>query len=255
MTTLLQHWACVHSFSRSCSLHQSTGVNGLTKLQWLQAFVGIAFAFVSRAVANADRLPMALHLVHALSAARNATFKNSMDTSKDMQWELLLKGSTPVAIGVEADSAAVHTPAWMPERSRAAFTNLVTALPEVASAFEPAHDAAWATWQQRNDTSAGADLPQGPAQLLSALQQALVVQVLSPERLHAALASYAASELAVQALAPPPLSFEALAAEAGTHMPVLFVTAPGGDPSALLREHAHRRAYSDCVCSISTTSA
>lgn len=67
-------------------------------------------------------------------------------------------------------------------------------------------------------------------------------QALRPDRLPAALHDLAASELGLQNVAPMAQSIAALADEASSGVPVLFVVTAGGDPSHDLRAHALKSA-------------
>jgi dynein heavy chain 2, cytosolic len=198
----------------------------------IQALVSTVFAYATCSIFNADRLAFGLHLAHRLSRSKERSSGASSGITFEA-WDHLLKGGMATG-GARAESA----PKWLPAAQHGAFSALVQALPSVKAAFNPANDAAWASWLQA--PQAGTPLPPCAQQLLH-IEQALVVQALRPDRLHSALAGFAAAELAVPSMAPGALSMEALAQEADCGAPVLFLTAPGGDPSHELREHGTRR--------------
>eukprot|EP00892_Ulva_mutabilis_P012055 jgi/Ulvmu1/9221/UM005_0321.1 len=211
-------------FSRALTT-AATSTDVTMRIAAVQAeFVRLLCATVLRATCGMHRLPVALHLMHSMFRLRRTIAR----AAEPAEWSFFLTGVA------SASGSAAAVPHWVPAGSRDRFCALVDSLPAVAQAARFDDAAAWSAWL----AVPAPDSVPAVASTLSRFQQVLILQALRPDRLSASLQGLAAAELGLQSVTPPAQGTAALASEAASGTPVLFIVTAGGDPSHDVRAHA-----------------
>ncbi|KAJ1640034.1 dynein heavy chain and region D6 of dynein motor-domain-containing protein [Pavlovales sp. CCMP2436] len=178
---------------------------------------------VARSLIKEDRLTFALHLARSLAPHEFA----------EADWSLFTRKQ---AGGM---SGSFSVPGWVPADRKADVALLSTTLPQLVQESGLASNPEWAQWM--GSPSPETMPPRSMPSSVRRFQFLLLLQALRPERLGAALTSFACDLLRLPNLGTAPSSLQHVAAEGNDPtQPILMITTAGVDPSAELEDLASR---------------
>jgi len=176
----------------------------------------LVFRNVVRSLFKDDRLMFGMHLVHCLIP----------ELWKPKEWEMF----TGELVSTETSSSSFP---WIPADRAPYMSAILAEFPYLKECkFEDSN--IWKAWITNPKCE-----EQFPAHstFLSAFQKLLIVQVCRPDRLQAAMNTFACESLGVSAIAPDSLSMAKLVEETTPNTPILFITAAGADPSFEIEQY------------------
>ncbi|CAG2066588.1 unnamed protein product, partial [Timema podura] len=139
----------------------------------------LVYQYVSRSLFKADRLSLALHLVHTMHS------KHLLEN----EWQVLT-GQAMADVKVDTSKISQSVPGWLSEERAMDVFVLKSALPELYSQLNLDDKTTWS-----NFSTAGDCEEHFPVQLshkLTPFQRVLIVQALRPDRLHSSLLHFTA---------------------------------------------------------------
>ena len=163
----------------------------------------------------------ALHLIRVLHPAM----------FQPNEWDLFV--GTAVGDQGSEGTRTAGLPSWVSEERRAAVAALRALFPTLYGSAGLDDGQSWSEFSRSSE--AEKELPSGVKTKTTPFQQLLLVQALRPDRLHAAMETFAETALGLKELEPPPLDLKQLwEGETEESSGVLFLISPGADPSAEL---------------------
>jgi dynein heavy chain 2 len=185
-----------------------------------QHLISLVVGSVSRALFKDDRVTFGIHMARALTA----------DACTNAEWDYFVDKSTAT------DSSSDPVPTWVPSDASASFRQLRAACPTLIPKLQLSETDLWYDW-----LAAPAPESRFPPFLMkiSAFQRLLVVKALRPDRLIAALNSWACEALAVKTLSEA-TTIEGVLPTTSCSEPIILLTTPGADPSVELQQSAHQ---------------
>ena len=176
--------------------------------------------YVSRALFKADRLMFCLHFAHAV---QGGMFEVN-------EWEFF-KGEFAAA-----GDAGHLFPNWAAADRRDDFGLFGVTFPKVVSLCQLENEQMWRPWAAAKDCENR--FPPTVMAKISPFQSLLLIKVLRPDRLEAAMNLFISKSLKITESAPP-FSLPLLVQEESVPSePILFIVSPGADPSKELEEFA-----------------
>lgn len=176
--------------------------------------------YVSRALFKADRLMFCLHFAHAV---QGGMFESN-------EWEFF-KGEFAAA-----GDAGHLFPNWAAADRRDDFGLFGATFPKVVSLCQLENEQMWRPWTQAKDCENR--FPPSVAAKISPFQALLLVKILRPDRLEAAMNLFVLKSLKLSESAPPFSLSQLVQEESVPAEPILFIVSPGADPSKELEEFA-----------------
>ncbi|KAJ3390612.1 Cytoplasmic dynein 2 heavy chain 1 [Lobulomyces angularis] len=184
------------------------------------------FKWVSRSIFKDDRPMFSLHLIRCL---RQNLFQPN-------EWELFTGQILVNDIGTEKGPELQN---YIPDDRHQQMRQLMTNLPQLIQNANFADSTIWIPWikSANCEQSFYQSLKLSLTDHVSAFQKLLIVQALRPDRLLSAMTDFACKVLSIESLAPASLNIKKILDEESIPTePILFITTPGADPSAEIRE-------------------
>ncbi|EAX95758.1 Dynein heavy chain family protein [Trichomonas vaginalis G3] len=190
--------------------------NGVHRtLKFESELVRIIFRHVSNSMFNKYRTAAALHIVASC-------YKNLVDAT---QYQFLI--NSPVSTG--------DAPSWVPETRRQAFCGFAKAMPELVQTLkmrDPTAGDVWADWLKQSHPEENLPIIDGQQvskRGLTPFAQLLIVGMLVPHRLVAAIQAFVTEALGLGQFSVP-FEYNQIVSDK-TGLPMIFITSPGADPS------------------------
>jgi dynein heavy chain 2 len=176
--------------------------------------------FMGRALFKADRPMFALHLVKGMHPEK----------FQPKEWDIFT-GSIVASVNAEVPKGY---PSWAPSERQSNFKILLDNVPDLINNLELDDKGKWQYFIKSRE--AEKDFPS--IRGISPFQKVLILQAFRPDRLQSALLLFCTDILHIDSISPPSLSIAAIHSESDTHIPLLFISSPGADPSKELEEYA-----------------
>jgi dynein heavy chain 2 len=181
----------------------------------------LVYMYVARSLFKSDRITFALKMIHTM---RPSIFEPG-------EWEFFCGIIIPVN-----EDVGSNPPEWLSSDKHVVFQKATQILPQFMASLSLNDRDIWNKWMESPNPEMFM-----PKERVSAFQKVLVIQLFRQDRLISALNLFACQTLGLESLAPPAHNFDQLVNESVADEPILFVTTPGTDPSAEIREYARNK--------------
>ena len=175
---------------------------------------------VAMGTKNRDRLTLALHLLHGVKS----------DQFGEGEWQYFTEEAV-------ATNRGEILPSWLPPQSSVGYEKFSALFPQLTKSFGLDTDLKWKKWYGTQDCEKNF-----PVQNMTEFQKVLLVKALREDRLENALVRFVESLLgSIQVIAPKLDLEDVYLQESMPGTPILFIIAPGSDPSSQLEEFAIKK--------------